>query len=146
MSESAIALGTAQVAELAGVSRRTAQVWDERGLVRPWRGKRGEQVVRAYGQREALAVMVLADLRARRLGVGQLKVAAAALERGRPDLETAEFLIFDGRMFYCRNGADAAIALVAALPAPMWLVAMEDKQRRVRLASAGREMAADERE
>ena len=124
-------LGTAAVAELARVPVRLAQTFDEAGMVRPERGQGGR---RTYDLESALAVMVLAELRERGVGPKKLRRVAAALPA---DLMDMEFAVFDGRTLRTCGYAETLLSLVKPLVGPLWVVALEDKQRRLRLAVVG---------
>jgi hypothetical protein len=125
----------AQAAGLAGVTLRVVQAWDQGGLLHPGRRKRGQQSIRIYDEQQLLALMVLAELRARGLARSKaLRRAAAAML---PGLGSAEYILFDGRAFYRRESAESACALAAVLGGPVWLIAMKDKRRRVSLAARG---------
>lgn len=68
---------TKQVADLAGVSLRQMQWWDERGIIKANREK-GD---RSYNREQTIAAMIHADLRRRGSTTKAAKKAAAAWMR-----------------------------------------------------------------
>lgn len=131
-------LTTAQLADLARITKRTAQWWDDKGLVVPVRVQLQALTWREYDEQACLKVLVLADLRRRNIGSMRLRKAARAMPA---DLTSPEWLLFNGSRFVeCLRDDIAAVA--AEQPGGVWLVELESKQRRVRLALGARERVA----
>lgn len=122
--------GTRTVAELARVTVRALQWWRELGMLEPTRVTHGDQALLVYDSRQTLAAMVVADLRQRGVALRELVKAAITLPA---DLDEPEFLVFDGKTFHDCAEAESALGIAVA-QGPVWVVELEGKRRRMRIA------------
>ena len=122
---------TDQLANLAGVSKRQLQWWDERGYVIADRW----QYRRRYTRRTALAAMILGEVLRKRFphrAAGELAHRIQHLGFPLPD-DSWLVVIQAGRRYrlYSAQGHDGLTGMLCAAAGPMWVIDMERLERRL---------------
>src|SRR5579884_1716213 len=116
---------SSEVAQVAGVSLRQLQWWDERKVVSP----RHEGHRRIYGPGEVIEITVIAELRRKGFSLQKIRRVLRFLQRemGRrlADVLSAEadlHLVTDGKAIYLEEEQDRIIDLIKNARQPMFLV------------------------
>lgn len=128
------AYSSSEVAELAGVSLRQLQWWDERKVVSP----RHEGHRRIYAAAEVVEITVIAELRRKGFSLQKIRRVLRFLQRemgrrladvlnGASDLH----LVTDGKSIYLEDHRDRIIDLLKNARQPMFLVCVSDQVRRL---------------
>ena len=122
-----------EVAEIAGVSLRQLQWWDERGVVSP----RQEGHRRVYAAQEVVEVSVIAELRRKSFSLQKIRRVLRFLhkEMGKrlADAVASEsdiHLITDGKNIYLEDQPNRVIDVLKNATQPMFLVCVTDQLRR----------------
>lgn len=115
---------TAEVAELAGVSLRQLQVWEEKSVAIASRSGRA----RTYSLSQALFVIVLAEIRRRGISFQRLRRLSAALRElvddhgpigQRPPTHQHAFILTDGRQVQLADSPNKTCELVLNFSRPI---------------------------
>ncbi len=137
---------SSQVAEIAGVTLRQLQWWDERKVVSP----RHEGHKRVYRPEEVVEITVIAELRRKGFSLQKIRRVLKFLQRemGRRlhDVLKAEsdlHLLTDGKTIYLEDSESRIIDILKNARQPMFLVCVTDQARRLELGrkAAGRAAA-----
>jgi len=141
---------SSQVAEIAGVTLRQLQWWDERKVVSP----RHEGHKRVYRPEEVVEITVIAELRRKGFSLQKIRRVLKFLQRemGRRlhDVLKAEsdlHLLTDGKTIYLEDSESRIIDILKNARQPMFLVCVTDQARRLELGrkAAGRAAASRRR-
>jgi DNA-binding transcriptional MerR regulator len=113
---------SSEVAEVAGVSLRQLQYWDERKVVSP----RLEGHRRVYDPAEVIEITVIAELRRKRFSLQQIRRVLRLLQRekGRRLADWHLHLLTDGKSIYLEDQQDRIIDLLKNAFQPMSLVSV----------------------
>ena len=124
---------TSEVSQIAQVSLRQLQWWDERKIVSPGR----EDRKRAYLPAEVLEVIVIAELRRKGFSLQGIRRVTSFLERegGRflsqvLSGDTELHLLTDGKSIYLEDRPGRVIDLLKDAKQPMFLVCVSDQIKR----------------
>ena len=121
-----------EVCEIAEVTPRQLQWWDEHQVVRPPRADHK----RTYRAEDVLAVLVAAEVRRKGLSLQKIRRVLRVLYReSLGELLSAEsewFIVADGHSAHLENGRDEALALLLGARRPMWLVSVTQQAARLR--------------
>jgi len=127
------------VAEIAGVSLRQLQWWDEKGVVSP----RQEGHRRVYAAQEVVEVSVIAELRRKGFSLQKIRRVLRYLhkEMGKrlSDAVAANseiHLITDGKAIFLEDEPNRVIDILKDATQPMFLVCVTDQLRRFHGPSA----------
>lgn len=125
---------SSEVAEIAGVSLRQLQWWDERKVVSP----RHEGHRRIYLPEEVVEITVIAELRRKGFSLQKIRRVLRFLQRelGKRlnDVLAAEsdlHLLTDGKSIYLEDRSERIIDLLKNAQQPMFLVCVTDQVRRL---------------
>ena len=125
---------SSEVAQVAGVSLRQLQWWDERKVVSP----RHEGHRRVYGRSEVVEITVIAELRRKGFSLQKIRRVLRFLQRemGRRLAEVLQssselHLVTDGRSIYLEDQHDRIIDILKNARQPMFLVCVSDQARRL---------------
>ena len=125
---------TREVCQIARVTARQLQWWDERGIVRPAREARR----REYRSADVIAILVTAELRRKGLSLQKsrrvIRWFRAEMDRSRnvPPAPHAEwFLLTTGKTTHLESQKDDVIALLKQARQPMLLVSISDQMARL---------------
>jgi DNA-binding transcriptional MerR regulator len=134
-----VSLGTrtytsSDVSNIAGVSLRQLQWWDERKVVSP----RHEGHKRVYSPEEVIEITVIAELRRKGFSLQKIRRVLRFLQRemgrrlsevmkGESDLH----LVTDGKSIYLEEQNERIIDLLKNARQPMFLVCVTDQVRRL---------------
>ena len=125
---------SSEVADLAGVSLRQLQWWDERKVVSP----RHEGHRRVYAPAEVVEITVIAELRRKGFSLRKIRRVLRFLQRemGRRLAEVLDgsgdlHLVTDGKSIYLEDHRDRIIDLLKNARQPMFLVCVSDQVRRL---------------
>lgn len=125
---------SSEVSEIAGVSLRQLQWWDERKVVSP----RHEGHRRVYYPAEVVEITVIAELRRKGFSLQKIRRVLRYLQKemGRRLSELLEansdlHLITDGRAIYLEDRNERIIDLLKNAHQPMFLVCVSDQARRL---------------
>jgi DNA-binding transcriptional MerR regulator len=124
-----------EVAELADVSLRQLQWWDERKMVSP----RHHGHRRVYGLGEVIEIKVIAELRRKGFSLQRIRRVLRFLQRemGRRLAEAVQVsddmhLVTDGKTIYLEDQPGRIIDILKNARQPMFLVCVSDQVRRLR--------------
>jgi DNA-binding transcriptional MerR regulator len=125
---------SSEVAEVADVSLRQLQWWDERKVVSP----RHEGHRRVYFPAEVIEITVIAELRRKGFSLQKIRRVLRFLQRemGRrlADVmadESSLHLVTDGKSIYLEDQQDRIIDILKNARQPMFLVCVSDQARRL---------------
>jgi DNA-binding transcriptional MerR regulator len=125
---------SSEVAEVAGVSLRQLQWWDERKVVSP----RHEGHRRVYFPPEVIEITVIAELRRKGFSLQKIRRVLRFLQRemGRRLAEVMQasshlHLVTDGKSIYLEDQHDRIIDILKNARQPMFLVCVSDQARRL---------------
>jgi DNA-binding transcriptional MerR regulator len=123
-----------EVAQIAGVSLRQLQWWDERKVVSP----RHEGHRRVYLAEETVEITVIAELRRKGFSLQKIRRVLRFLhkEMGKRLAEVLEtraelHLVTDGKSIYLEDQHSRIIDLLKNASQPMFLVCVTDQVRRL---------------
>ena len=123
-----------EVAQIAGVSLRQLQWWDERKVVSP----RHEGHRRVYLTEETVEITVIAELRRKGFSLQKIRRVLRFLhkEMGKRLVEVLEnraelHLVTDGKSIYLEDQHSRIIDLMKNASQPMFLVCVTDQVRRL---------------
>jgi len=134
-----VSLGTrtytsSDVSNIAAVSLRQLQWWDERKVVSP----RHEGHKRVYSPEEVIEITVIAELRRKGFSLQKIRRVLRFLQRemGRRLSEVMQsesdlHLVTDGKSIYLEEQNDRIIDLLKNARQPMFLVCVTDQVRRL---------------
>ena len=125
---------SSEVADVAGVSLRQLQWWDERKVVSP----RHEGHKRVYQPEEVIEITVIAELRRKGFSLQKIRRVLRFLQRemgkrlsdvlqSQSDLH----LVTDGKSIYLEDQQDRIIDILKNAKQPMFLVCVSDQVRRL---------------
>jgi DNA-binding transcriptional MerR regulator len=130
---------SSDVSEIAGVSLRQLQWWDERKVVSP----RHEGHRRVYYPAEVIEITVIAELRRKGFSLQKIRRVLRFLQRemGKRLSEVLQadsdlHLVTDGKAIYLEDQQERIIDIIKNARQPMFLVCVSDQARR--LGDAGR--------
>ena len=136
---------SSEVADIAGVSLRQLQWWDERKVVSP----RHEGHKRVYTPEEVVEITVIAELRRKGFSLQKIRRVLRYLQREMDrrlsevlQAESELHLVTDGKSIYVEDQNDRIIDLLKNARQPMFLVCLTDQVRR--LSEPGRKPARGE--
>jgi DNA-binding transcriptional MerR regulator len=125
---------SSDVAEVAQVSLRQLQWWDERKVVSP----RHEGHRRVYFPAEVIEITVIAELRRKGFSLQKIRRVLRFLQRemGRrlADVLSAEsdlHLVTDGKSIFLEDRSDRIIDILKNARQPMFLVCVTDQAKRL---------------
>lgn len=125
---------SSDVSEIAGVSLRQLQWWDERKVVSP----RHEGHKRVYAAEEVVEITVIAELRRKGFSLQKIRRVLRFLQRemGRRLAEVLQgesdlHLVTDGKSIYLEEKNERIIDLLKNARQPMFLVCVTDQVRRL---------------
>jgi len=125
---------SSDVAQVAGVSLRQLQWWDERKVVSP----RHEGHRRVYFAPEVVEITVIAELRRKGFSLQKIRRVLRFLQRemGRRLADVLEVssnlhLVTDGKAIYLEDQHDRIIDILKNAKQPMFLVSVSDQARRL---------------
>lgn len=125
---------SSEVSNIAGVSLRQLQWWDERKVVSP----RHEGHKRIYNPEEVVEITVIAELRRKGFSLQKIRRVLRFLQRemGRRLAEVMQaesdlHLVTDGKSIYLEENSDRIIDLLKNARQPMFLVCVTDQVRRL---------------
>jgi DNA-binding transcriptional MerR regulator len=125
---------SSEVAEVAQVSLRQLQWWDERKVVSP----RHEGHRRVYGPGEVIEITVIAELRRKGFSLQKIRRVLRFLQRemGKRLAEVMQassdlHLVTDGKSIFLEDQHDRIIDLLKHAKQPMFLVCVSDQARRL---------------
>ena len=123
-----------EVAQVAGVSLRQLQWWDERKVVSP----RHEGHRRVYLAAQVVEITVIAQLRRKGFSLQQIRKVLRFLQRemGRRVAEVLHpssnlHLVTDGKSIYLEDQHERIIDILKNSRQPMFLVCVSDQARRL---------------
>jgi len=130
---------SSEVSDIAGVSLRQLQWWDERKVVSP----RHEGHRRVYYSAEVVEITVIAELRRKGFSLQKIRRVLRFLQKemGRRLAEILDtgselHLVTDGKAIYLEEKNDRIIDILKNAEQPMFLVCVSDQARR--LSDTGR--------
>jgi DNA-binding transcriptional MerR regulator len=118
-----------EVAEVASVSLRQLQWWDERKVVSP----RHEGHRRVYGRGEVIEITVIAELRRKGFSLQKIRRVLRFLQRemGKRLAEVVEaselHLVTDGKSIFLEDRHERIIDILKNARQPMFLVCVSDQ-------------------
>jgi DNA-binding transcriptional MerR regulator len=125
---------SSEVAEVAAVSLRQLQWWDERKVVSP----RHEGHRRIYFPAEVIEITVIAELRRKGFSLQKIRRVLRFLQKemGRRLAEVTQassnlHLVTDGKSIYLEDQQDRIIDILKNARQPMFLVCVTDQARRL---------------
>jgi DNA-binding transcriptional MerR regulator len=125
---------SSEVADVAGVSLRQLQWWDERKVVSP----RHEGHRRVYDPAEVIEITVIAELRRKGFSLQKIRRVLRFLQRemGRRLAEVLQnnsdlHLVTDGKSIYLEDHQERIIDILKNARQPMFLVCVSDQARRL---------------
>ena len=125
---------SSEVAEVAQVSLRQLQWWDERKVVSP----RHEGHRRVYGPGEVIEITVIAELRRKGFSLQKIRRVLRFLQRemGKRLAEVMQassdlHLVTDGKSIYLEDQHERIIDLLKHAKQPMFLVCVSDQVKRL---------------
>lgn len=125
---------SSEVSDVAGVSLRQLQWWDERKVVSP----RHEGHRRVYYPAEVIEITVIAELRRKGFSLQKIRRVLRFLQRemGRRLSEVLQansdlHLVTDGKSIYLEDQHDRIIDILKNARQPMFLVCVSDQARRL---------------
>jgi len=130
---------SSEVAQVAGVSLRQLQWWDEQKVVSP----RHERHRRVYFPVEVIEITVIAELRRKGFALQKVRRVLRFLQRemGRRLAEVLQassplHLVTDGKSIYLEDQHDRIIDILKNARQPIFLVCLSDQARRLTEARA----------
>jgi DNA-binding transcriptional MerR regulator len=132
-ASSARVFTSSEVAQVAGVSLRQLQWWDERKVVSP----RHEGHKRIYLTEEVIEITVIAELRRKGFSLQKIRRVLRFLQRemGRRLVEvnsnSSLHLVTDGKSIHLEDQQDRIIDLLKSARQPMSLVCVSDQVKRL---------------
>jgi len=134
---------SSEVSDVAGVSLRQLQWWDERKVVSP----RHEGHRRVYYPAEVIEITVIAELRRKGFSLQKIRRVLRFLQKDMGKRlsdalagESEVHLLTDGKTIYLEEAPDRIIDLLKNARQPMFLVCVTDQVRR--LSAAGQKKPA----
>ena len=131
---------SSEIAEIAGVSLRQLQWWDEQKVVSP----RHEGHKRLYLPEEAVEITVIAELRRKGFSLQKIRRVLRFLQKemGRrlEDVfspETDLHLVTDGESIYLEENNAKIINIFKKAEQPMFLVCVTDQVKRLDIVAGG---------
>lgn len=125
---------SSEVAQVADVSLRQLQWWDERKVVSP----RHEGHRRVYYPAEVIEITVIAELRRKGFSLQKIRRVLRFLQRemGKRLADVMEshsnlHLVTDGKSIYLEDQHDRIIDIIKNARQPMFLVCVTDQARRL---------------
>jgi DNA-binding transcriptional MerR regulator len=125
---------SSEVAEVAQVSLRQLQWWDERKVVSP----RHEGHRRVYGPGEVIEITVIAELRRKGFSLQKIRRVLRFLQRemGKRLAEVMQsssdlHLVTDGKSIFLEDQHERIIDLLKNAKQPMFLVCVSDQAKRL---------------
>ncbi len=125
---------SSDVSQIAGVSLRQLQWWDERKVVSP----RHEGHRRVYFASEVVEITVIAELRRKGFSLQKIRRVLRFLQKemGRRLSEVTQaesdlHLVTDGKSIYLEDRQDRIIDILKNARQPMFLVCVSDQVRRL---------------
>lgn len=125
---------SSEVAQVAGVSLRQLQWWDERKVVSP----RHQGHRRVYYPAEVIEITVIAELRRKGFSLQKIRRVLRFLQRemGRRLSDVLEsnsdlHLVTDGKTIYLEDQHERIIDILKNARQPMFLVCVSDQARRL---------------
>src|SRR4051794_35034967 len=125
---------SSEVSDIAGVSLRQLQWWDERKVVSP----RHEGHKRVYTPEEVVEITVIAELRRKGFSLQKIRRVLRFLQREMDrrlsevlQSESDLHLVTDGKSIYLEENNDRIIDLMKNARQPMFLVCVTDQVRRL---------------
>lgn len=125
---------SSEVAEVAGVSLRQLQWWDERKVVSP----RHEGHRRIYFPAEVIEITVIAELRHKGFSLQKIRRVLRFLQRemGKRLAEVLQasshlHLVTDGKSIYLEDQHERIIDILKNARQPMFLVCVSDQARKL---------------
>jgi DNA-binding transcriptional MerR regulator len=125
---------SSEVAQVAGVSLRQLQWWDERKVVSP----RHEGHRRVYYPAEVIEITVIAELRRKGFSLQKIRRVLRFLQRemGRRLSDVLEansdlHLVTDGKTIFLEDQHERIIDILKNARQPMFLVCVSDQARRL---------------
>jgi len=125
---------SSEVSEVAGVSLRQLQWWDERKVVSP----RHEGHRRVYFPAEVIEITVIAELRRKGFSLQKIRRVLRFLQRemGKRLAEVMQassnlHLVTDGKSIFLEDQQDRIIDILKNAKQPMFLVCVTDQARRL---------------
>ena len=123
-----------EVAQLAQITLRQLQWWDERKVVMP----RHEGHKRVYGPEEAIEITMIAELRRKGFSLQSirhlLRILQHEMRRRLQDLLSPDsefYLLTDGKSIHLEDRHEQIINLLKSAREPMFLVSISDQVRRL---------------
>src|SRR4029077_10590041 len=123
-----------EVSDVAGVSLRQLQWWDERKVVSP----RHEGPRRVYDPAEGIEIQVIAELRPKGFSLQKIRRVLRFLQRemGRRLAEVLQsnadlHLVTDGKSIFLEDHQERIIDILKNARQPMFLVCVSDQARRL---------------
>jgi len=125
---------SSDVSQMAGVTLRQLQWWDERKIVSP----RKQDHRRLYSPRQVLEILAAGELRRKGLSLQKIRRLVRLLRRGLEqragdDLESASrwFVLTDGQSLFFEERPERVLARLAAAGNAMFLVCLSDLIHRI---------------
>ena len=125
---------SSEVADVAGVSLRQLQWWDERKVVSP----QHEGHKRVYQPEEVIEITVIAELRRKGFSLQKIRRVLRFLQRemGKRLSDVLEsdsdlHLVTDGKSIYLEDQHDRIIDILKNAKQPMFVVCVSDQVRRL---------------
>jgi DNA-binding transcriptional MerR regulator len=125
---------SSEVSDVAGVSLRQLQWWDERKVVSP----RHEGHRRVYYPTEVIEITVIAELRRKGFSLQKIRRVLRFLQRemGKRLAEVMQassslHLVTDGKSIFLEDQQDRIIDILKNAKQPMFLVCVSDQARRL---------------
>lgn len=137
---------SADVMQLAGITLRQLQWWDERKIVTP--RKQGHR--RQYSFRQVLEILIAGELRHKGLSLQKVRRILRQLRRQLSRVEDSRwehpswFLLTDGQAVHLEQLPERTIHLLAEAHKPMYLVMLNELLDRVTAETAPRRYATDQ--
>src|SRR5271155_4096779 len=132
--ESARTYTSSDVSDIAQVSLRQLQWWDERKVVSP----QHEGHKRVYQSAEVIEITVIAELRRKGFSLQKIRRVLKYLQREMGKRlsdavsgESEMHLLTDGKSIYLEDSRDRVIDLLKNAKQPMFLVCVSDQARRL---------------
>jgi DNA-binding transcriptional MerR regulator len=124
---------SSEVSELAGITLRQLQWWDERKIISP----RKEGHRRLYSLPQVLEILTAGELRHKGLSLQKVRRIVRLLRRRLETMEYATdrhrewFVLTDGQMLQVEHQADHVIRAMADARNPMYLVSLRGPVERL---------------
>jgi DNA-binding transcriptional MerR regulator len=125
---------SSDVSQMAGVTLRQLQWWDERKLVTP----RKQDHRRLYTPRQVLEILTAAELRRKGLSLQKIRRVLRLLRRGinhrfgeDPQYISRLFVLTDGQSLFLEEQPERVLARLAEARSAMCLVCLSDLMHRI---------------